>query len=85
MQTAGKVILNTGFLYAYMVVAMVVQLVSVRLIVGALGIDAYAIYSIVGGLVALFAFINVAMAASTQRFLSFALGEGRRERVGELF
>ncbi len=82
---ANRVILNSGFLYANMLVTMAVQLVSVRILVNALGVNDYGIYSLVAGLVALFAFINVAMAASTQRFLSYAIGEGKAESVREIF
>ncbi len=85
MESSNRVILNSGFLYANMLVTMVVQLVSVRLLVNALGIADYAIYSIVAGVVALFAFINVAMAASTQRFISYAIGEGKEENIREIF
>ncbi len=85
MESSNRVILNSGFLYANMLVTMVVQLISVRILVNALGIADYAIYSLVAGVVALFAFINVAMAASTQRFISYAIGEGKEENVKELF
>ncbi len=83
--TSKRVILNSGFLYANMIVTMVVQLISVRILVNALGIADYAIYSLVAGVVALFAFINVAMAASTQRFISYAIGEGKEENIREIF
>ncbi len=85
MRSSDRVILNSGFLYANMLVSMVVQLFSVRILVNALGIADYAIYSLVAGVVALFAFVNVAMAASTQRFLSYAIGEGWEENVREQF
>ncbi|MCD8265881.1 MAG: hypothetical protein LUC33_01870, partial [Prevotellaceae bacterium] len=85
MESSNRVILNSGFLYANMLVTMVVQLISVRLLVNALGIADYAIYSLVAGVVALFAFINVAMAASTQRFISFAIGEGKEDNIREIF
>ncbi len=85
MQSSNRVILNSGYLYANMLVTMVVQLASVRILVNALGVADYGIYSIVAGVVALFAFINVAMAASTQRFLSYAIGEGHPDHIREIF
>lgn len=85
MESSNRVILNSGFLYANMVVTMLVQLVSVRILYEAFGINDYAIYSLVGSLIAMFAFINVAMSAATQRFLSYAIGEGREENIRELF
>lgn len=85
MNNANRVILNTGFLYVNMIVSLSVQLVSVRILLRALGIVDYGIYTVVAGVVAMFAFLNVAMAASTQRYLSYALGEGDKNRLSELF
>jgi len=85
MNSANRVIVNTAFLYANMVVSLCVQLVSVRILLQAMGVVDYGIYNVVAGIVAMFSFMNVAMAASTQRFLSYAIGEGDRARLSELF
>lgn len=85
MNSGNRVILNTGFLYANMAVSLCVQLISVRILLDALGVVDYGIYNVVAGIVALMAFMNVAMAASTQRFLSYAIGEGNAEKQRELF
>lgn len=85
MNSSHRVILNTCFLYANMVVSLCVQLVSVRILFEALGVVDYGIYNIVAGIVALMAFMNVAMSASTQRFLSYAIGEGNAENQREIF
>ena len=37
MNNSGRVILNTGFLYANMLVTLAVQLIAVRLVLQALG------------------------------------------------
>ncbi len=85
MLNSNRVILNSISLYLNMIVNILVQLLCVRLLVKSLGISDYAIYSLIGGVVALFAFINVAMSASTQRFLSYAIGEGKPEKLKEIF
>ena len=85
MKASSKVILNTGFLYASMIVTVCVSLLSTRWVLEALGKEDYGIYSLIANIVAMFAFLNVAMAAATQRYLSFAIGEGKEGRVQETF
>lgn len=68
-----------------MVVTMLVQLIAVRLIFNSMGEIDYGVYSVVASIVPLFAFINVAMAAATQRFLSYAIGMGDKTLVKETF
>lgn len=71
---------NTMFLYLRMIVSIAVNLYTIRLLWKVLGIDNYGIYNVVGGIVLMFAFLNNAMIASSQRFISFALGKG--DKVG---
>jgi len=85
MKASSKVILNTGFLYGSMIVTVCVSLLSTRWVFEALGKEDYGIYSLIANIVAMFAFLNVAMAAATQRYLSFAIGEGVEGRVKETF
>ena len=85
MNNSQRVILNTLFLYANMVVNICVQLVAVRLLLDAFGVVDYGLYNLVAGVVALFAFMNIAMAAATQRFLSYEIGRGDRQRIKETF
>lgn len=65
---------NTIFLYLRMVFTLVVSLFTTRELLRVLGIDDFGLYNVVGGVVAMFSFLNSAMVASSQRFISFALG-----------
>lgn len=85
MNNSTRVARNTLFLYANMVVTTVVQLIAVRLLLKALGIIDYGIYNVIGSIIAQFAFINVAMSAATQRYLSYAIGENNKSKLSELF
>lgn len=76
---------NTLLLYFRMFFSMIVSLYTSRLILSALGITDFGIYSVVGGVVALFSFLNSAMAASTQRFLTFEIGKGDKNRLNNIF
>lgn len=71
MGAANKVILNTGILYGRMLLTMGISLYSTRLVLNALGSTDYGIFNLVAGVIAMLAFLNTAMATSTQRYLSF--------------
>ena len=76
---------NAFFLYLRMFLYIVVNLYTVRVIWQVLGIDDYGIYNVVGGIVLMFSFLNGAMVASSQRFISFELGRGSKERLSRVF
>lgn len=84
-QTANRVIKNTGYLYAKMAITMFVSLYTTRLILNSLGASDFGIYNIVGGVISMLGFLNAAMAASTQRFMNFAEGEGNNEKKIVIF
>lgn len=64
---------------------MIVNLYSVRLLWNILGVDNYGIYNLVAGIVLMFAFLNNAMIASSQRFIAYELGYGVKERLKRTF
>jgi len=64
---------NAILLYIRMVFVIAISLYTSRVILAALGIDDYGIYNVVGGVVSLFGFLNVAMSSTTQRFITFSL------------
>lgn len=68
-----------------MFLTMAVTLYTSRIVLNTLGIDDYGIYSIVGGVVALFGFFNAAMSSSTQRYLSFDIGQQDDEKLHKTF
>lgn len=76
---------NTLFLYFRMLLVIVVNFYTVKVVWQALGIDDYGIYNVVGGIVAMFAFLKTAMVASSQRFTSFELGRGDTAKLGRVF
>ena len=65
---------NTLLLYLRMLIVIGINLYASRVLLSALGIDDYGIYNVVGGIVAMFGFLNNAMVASSQRFISFEQG-----------
>ena len=82
---ANKVAINSLALYVNMVVTMGATLLGTRFVLQALGRADYGIYALIASMVALFSFLNIAMAAATQRYLSFAMGEGKDEDLHAIF
>ncbi|MBV7440781.1 oligosaccharide flippase family protein [Weeksellaceae bacterium TAE3-ERU29] len=76
---------NTLFLYFRMFLTIGVGLYTSRLVLDALGVVDYGIYGLVGGIVSMFAFLNSAMAAATQRYLSFDIGKNNINRLSQTF
>lgn len=67
---------NTVFLYFRMIIWMLVSLYSSRVVLQNLGISDYGIYNIVGGVVAIFGFLNASLSGATSRFFSYEIGQG---------
>lgn len=76
MDSSNKqIIRNSIFLYIRMLLVMTVTLYTSRVVLEVLGVTDYGIYSIVGGVIVIFTFINQAMATATQRYITFELGK----------
>ena len=65
---------NTQYLYMRMLLSLIVQLYTSRVILNALGISDYGIYNVVGGVVTMFSFMSGTMSTAAQRFMSYAIG-----------
>ena len=72
-------------LYFRMLITMVVGLFTSRVVLQALGVEDYGIYNVVGGVVALFSFINGGMISATQRYITFELGRGNEQQLSKVF
>ncbi len=76
---------NTIMLYIRMAVTMLVSLYTSRVVLEALGVDDFGIWSVVGTLVVMVSFITSPLASATQRFINVALGQKDEERAGRVF
>lgn len=84
--SGNKIILkNSLILYIRLFVTSIIGLVSVRYILLVLGASDYGLYSVVGGIVFLMAFLNNVMISSTYRFVAFELGTGNMNGVNKVF
>ena len=85
-QTSNKRIAkNTLMLYIRMVLVLIVNLYASRLVLKALGVEDYGLYSVVGSVVSFLGFLNTSMASAAQRFLSFAQGRGDENKLNSIF
>lgn len=76
---------NTMLLYVRTLLIMAVTLYTSRVVLEALGVEDYGIYNVVGGVIAMFAFIKSSMTSATQRYITFALGKGDIEEQKLVF
>lgn len=85
MSTTSRVLKNTSFLYVKMGVTFFVSLYTLRLLLASLGAADYGLFTIIGGAIAMLGFLNSTMANATQRFMSYAEGEGNLEQKKKIF
>ena len=64
---------------------MAISLYTSRVVLNTLGVEDYGIYNVVGGVVAMFGFINSSMSSATQRYITFALGKGDFGNLQKVF
>ena len=81
----SRIAKNTIMLYIRMVFVLLVNLYISRIVLRALGIEDYGLYSVVGSVVSFLGFLNTSMAAASQRFLSYQKGKGNEERLSVTF
>lgn len=65
---------NTLLLYFRTFISILVSLYTSRVVLEALGVEDFGIYTVVGGIVIVLGFLNNSMAGATQRFLNFEMG-----------
>lgn len=76
---------NTAFLYMRMLCVMLINIVSVRYVLKGLGVVDYGLFNVVAGLVTMFQSLTSVISSATVRFLSYAIGEGKEEKVSDVF
>lgn len=76
---------NTLFLYFRMIITMVVSLFTSRVILQTLGVEDFGIYNLVGGLTAMFQFLNGTLADATQRYITVEIGKEEKGNVNKMF
>lgn len=76
---------NAMYLYIRTLVTTLVGIYTSRVVLQTLGVEDYGLYSVVGGVVGMFGFINGSMCSTTSRFITFEIGRGNTEKLSEIF
>ena len=76
---------NTMFMYLRMFSVMCVGLYTSRVILSSLGFIDYGLYNVIGGIIAMFGFLNGAMTNTISRFLTFELGKNDMRQLKMVF
>lgn len=76
---------NTIFLYLRMLLTTAIGLYTSRVVLNTLGVEDYGTYGLVGGIVAMFSFLNMAAGGATTRFLTYEMGRGKEGRLSDMF
>ena len=80
-----RVMKNTLVLYVRMFFTMAIGFYMSRVILASLGVEDYGIYNVVGGVTAMFTFLNSSLSGATSRFLTYGLGEGNMPKMKATF
>lgn len=85
MPSNNSIAKNTFFLYFRMILIMLVQFYTVRVVLHTLGSEDYGLNNVVGGVVTMFSFLSGTMATASQRFFSYEIGKGDNGKLRETF
>lgn len=76
---------NTVALYIKLIVSIIINFVSARLILDALGANDYGLYNVVGGVVAMLNVLGVAMIATSYRYMAVEIGKGESGNPNKIY
>ena len=76
---------NTTFLYVRTVLIMLVSLYTSRVILQALGVEDYGVYTAIGGIIAFLSMVTGPIDNAISRFLTYELGRGDKDRLSRYF
>ena len=70
-----KIARNTIYMYIRLFATILIGLYTYKVVLNILGVSDYGLYSVVGGLLAMFTFISSSLEGATTRFLNIELGK----------
>ena len=85
MSSATKIAFNTVILYSKILGSMAISLISVPIVLNALGASDYGVYNLIAGVVAMLAFLNNSLTVSSQRYMSVSLGGGDNKKINLVY
>lgn len=85
MRAHSKIARNTAFLYVRMLIVMGTSLYTVRIVLSALGVQDFGIYTVAAAVIGLLTFLNGTMSQAAQRFLSIDIGKNDSAALRKTF
>lgn len=85
MSPTKRIIVNTLAQYTRAILNIGLSLYSTRLVLEALSVDNYGIYSLVASVVGILGYLTNALVVTTQRYMSFYHGVGKIDNVRKIF
>ena len=82
---ANRAALNTLVIYVQRIFAAGLSLITTPIILKALGVENYGIYTLTLGFVGMLAVLNWSLSSATQRYTAFAIGERDFEKLKKVF
>ena len=76
---------NTFFMYFRMGITMIVGLYTSRVVLQQLGVENYGLYNVIGGIIAMFTFLNGSMVNATSRFITIYLAKKDNSMLNNVF
>ena len=76
---------NAILMYIRMGITMVVGLYTSRIVLQQLGVEDYGLYNVIGGIIAMFGFLNGSMINATSRFITFYLAKNDSKMLNNIF
>lgn len=80
-----RIAINTALLYSRMLVVMIINLFTVRVVLRSLGVEDYGIYDVVAGLVSMMQSLSAVLSSSTSRYFAYYLGLNENKKLNEVF
>lgn len=76
---------NTLIMYGRMLFMMFIGLYTSRVIINAVGVSDMGLMSVAGSVIGMLTFLNTTLTSGTQRFITYAIGEGNMQKVKNTF
>ncbi|MDE6273355.1 MAG: hypothetical protein K2M31_10175 [Muribaculaceae bacterium] len=85
MSDNGRIAKNTIFLYFRMILLTIINIYTVRVVLNALGVEDYGIFSVIGSAVYMLGFLQATLSSATQRYFSYQLADKNTVGYRRLF
>jgi O-antigen/teichoic acid export membrane protein len=85
MNDNKKIALNTIVLYFRLIIRVLIELYVSRIVLLALGIDDFGLYSVIGGIVTMMNILGSSMLSTSYRFITVEIGKGPLGNVNKVY